>query len=153
MLVEQQNVGVARILIEHDAYSTQANKGWTLLHEAVEQGSLEIIHLLIKHGEDMTAQADDRWTLASSCRSVEIAHLLVEHGADVTARGDDGRTPLDMATELGNVDLIYILIEGRTDVTTPAQPMQDRGRLMYYAGVLLVVFGLFAALYLHFKQT
>jgi ankyrin repeat protein len=84
---------------------------------------------------------------------VEIAHLLIEHGADVTAWGDDGRTPLDVAMELRNVDLIYILIEGHTDVTTPAQPTQDRGRLMYYAGVLLVAFGLFAALYLHFKQT
>jgi len=59
------------------------------LHEAAEQGSLEVVCLLIEHGEDVTAWADDRWTPASSCGSVEIACLLVKHGADVTARADN----------------------------------------------------------------
>jgi len=32
--------------------------------------------------------------------------LLLEYGADPTAQSSDGRTPLDMALESGNQDLV-----------------------------------------------
>ncbi len=48
---------------------------------------------------------------------VEVARFLVEHGADAAAPANDGRTPLSVAAEVGNVEVLRILV-GRTDMTT-----------------------------------
>jgi ankyrin len=142
---------VARIPVEHDAHPAARTKGsrWTPLHAAVERGNIEILRILIEHGEDPTAAAGNGWTplhVASSCGNVEVARFLIEHGADPTAQADDGRTPLVVATEVGNVEVIRILVEHRTDTTT-GQPTQS-SRFVYY----FLFFCFMVEIYLHFMH-
>ena len=91
--------------------------------------------------------------MATELGNVEIAHLLVEHGMDVTAAANDGWTPLYVATELGNVDLMRVLVEHRTEATPPARSTRDKCRLVYYASALPVILGLLAEIYLYSRQT
>jgi hypothetical protein len=72
---------------------------------------------------------------------MEVARLLIDHGADPTARANDGRTPLDLATEEGNVEVVRIL---GTDTTT-ARPTHGN-RCIYY----FFVFCFFLEIYLYF---
>jgi ankyrin repeat protein len=53
---------------------------------------------------------------------VDIALLLVQHGADTTARADDGSTPLDLALQHDHVGLARFLVEHGADTTAYAMP-------------------------------
>jgi ankyrin repeat protein len=69
----------------------------------------------------------------------------------VTAPADDGRTPLHVATESGNVDVIRVLVEhrtARTDTTTAR--ITQRRRFTYY--VLIFCFFLAGGIYLQFMM-
>jgi ankyrin-2 len=62
------------------------------LHLASREGNVDLAHLLIERGADVTAQAKNRQTalhLASELGNVGVAHLLIEHGADVTTQKKD----------------------------------------------------------------
>jgi ankyrin repeat protein len=101
--------------------------------------------ILVDHGADVTARADNGWTplhVASSCGSVEVARFLIEHGADSTARNNDGWTTL--AAEVGNVEVIRILVGHGTQTT--AGQLTRRSNLLYYR----FVFCFFVELYLQF---
>jgi ankyrin repeat protein len=63
---------------------------------------------------------------------VEVAHFLIEHGADATALVNNGRTPLSVAAEEGNVEVLRILVGQGTDTTT-AQPRTQGNYFLYYA--------------------
>jgi ankyrin repeat protein len=77
----------------------------------------EMIQLLVDHGADMSARANDGWTILhySSSRNrhgyysregaIEGTRLLLEHGASIDAEDNEGKTPRQVALEQGKIRL------------------------------------------------
>ncbi|CAG2204914.1 protein phosphatase 1 regulatory subunit 27-like [Mytilus edulis] len=73
--------------------------GLTPLHQAVLDGNLMAVRLLVEHGANINKQDDDYWTpLHAACAEghAEIAQILLDHGADRTILTDEGERPLDL---------------------------------------------------------
>lgn len=110
--------------------------------EALEQGDLDTIDLMLKTGAARVTQplTDDNTQpihMAASKNSVAMIDLLVRHGADVNARDKDGETPLmlaaiwdrrdalekllalgaerDLRGRSGMTALFYAALQGRTE--------------------------------------
>jgi len=43
-------------------------------------------------------------------KKIEAIELLIEHGADIDAQNADGRTPLMLASQSGDEDLVDFLL-------------------------------------------
>jgi ankyrin repeat protein len=54
-----------------------------------------------------------------------IIQLLINRGADLNARDHNGQTPLDMAREIGNQELIEILENAQLAQEAPPQPQPE----------------------------
>lgn len=75
------------------------DSGMTPLHQAVIEGNLAVVSLLILHGAEVNKQDADSWTpLHAACSEgyVEIAKLLLERGADKNIVTGDSERPLDL---------------------------------------------------------
>ena len=59
------------------------------------------------HARDNMGRTPLHW--AAKGNSVEVARLLIKAGADVAARNKDGNTPLDLATQRENQEMIKLL--------------------------------------------
>lgn len=73
--------------------------GLTPLHQAVLDGNIMAVKLLIEHGANVNKQDDDYWTpLHAACAEghSEIVQLLLDKGADRTILTDEGERPLDL---------------------------------------------------------
>jgi cytohesin len=98
------------------------------LHEALKSVHEDLIHFLVKHGADTTAQDNDRSTplhlasmsyhgfLALTPEQLDAMRFLVEHGADPMTRDKDGSTPLLNASKFGSVDAARFFIDHGADV-------------------------------------
>jgi ankyrin repeat protein len=104
-------------LLAHDAslVAARASDGFTPLHFAAFFGHPGAARILVEHGADVNAVADNPMKVqplhsaaAASCR--EIAELLLEHRADPNAKQASGHTPLDAARQNGDDDLAQLLI-------------------------------------------
>jgi len=70
-----------------------------VLHLAAENGDLDIVKLLVKHGADINVvDSDGNTPLALTAFKgwLEIVHFLIENGADVNIKNDNGDTALHM---------------------------------------------------------
>jgi ankyrin repeat protein len=79
---------------------SRTNIGWTPLHWAVVQASVDIAAFLIESGADIDARTNLGFTpLHISARDGdrEMAMLLLKNGADVHAKTEGGFTPLGLA--------------------------------------------------------
>ena len=90
-------VEAARILLEHGAnVNYQDNTCCTALKDAVVEGSLEMVTLLLDAGADMTilggADTGNALHTASRQGHIEIARLLLQRGADPDAPDMEGCT-------------------------------------------------------------
>jgi ankyrin len=56
---------------------------------------------------------------------VEVAHMLIERGADVSAQGSYGNTPLHLALRWGRVEVAHMLIERGADVSAQDAGRED----------------------------
>ena len=87
---------------------------------ATQPGDLPVMaSLLVEHGADVNAQANDGWTplhSASSRGFSEVARVLLEHGADVNAQANDGGTPLHLAAHSGQAEVAAVLLDRGADV-------------------------------------
>jgi ankyrin repeat protein len=80
----------------------------TALHAAVARRDRETVRMLLERGADPNARQEKGFVpLHDAAANGEevIARLLVEHGAHVDARTDDAKTPCDLATERGHLQL------------------------------------------------
>lgn len=132
MLDDQPELGAS---ISHD--------GWTPLHLAAHFGQLAIVDLLLSHGADVDARSANglgntplHAALAGGHRAT--AERLVERRADVNAVEEGGYTPLHQAADLGDVELVRMLlargarIEAKTDED---QTPQDLARAKGHTAV------------------
>ena len=107
---------VVEVLLMHRAdINVRDGDMWTPLHHASYEGHRKVAQLLLEQGADVNSKdIFDRTVLCSlSERSgnLETAQLLLEHGADPSIRDDSGRTPLLIALEYGNAEVVQLLLQ------------------------------------------
>eukprot|EP00042_Codosiga_hollandica_P018081 m.51891 g.51891 ORF g.51891 m.51891 type:complete len:132 (-) comp48381_c0_seq1:145-540(-) len=84
---------------------------WTSLHYAACH-RFEILRYLLSFGPNINVLNIDRKTPlfeAVSFGDVDCARLLLEHGADATIRDSRNRSPMDIAIQQGNAELVALL--------------------------------------------
>jgi ankyrin repeat protein len=105
-------LGEATDLPPPDAWSPD---GFSPLHLAAFAHNAEAARGLLKQGADpnVVARASfARVTPLGTCAfagATEVARILLEHGADPSIAESGGATPLDVARENGNGDLVELL--------------------------------------------
>jgi ankyrin repeat protein len=85
------------------------------LVEAIKDGNLQAVRVLIKSGTDVNVRSGDGSTpllWATHKSSVEIARVLVAAGAAVDAANDFGITPLLHASRTGDAAMVDLLLRG-----------------------------------------
>jgi len=103
-------------LLDADSKLAQARSDddFTALHYAAFFDGPETALLLVEHGADVNAFADNDLGVhplnsAAAARRPEVAAILLEHGADPNAPTRRGFTPLDAARENGDEKLAELL--------------------------------------------
>jgi ankyrin repeat protein len=95
--------------------NVQGDGGWTPLHLAVREGSVEIARMLIGAGADLNLQ--DTWGSKTPLHwaplwgRVEIARMLIDAGANVNLQDTDGWAPLHVAAYYRQVKIVRMLID------------------------------------------
>ena len=87
--------------------------GSTPLHDAAEDGKIEVAKLLIESGALVDAKDNDGFTplhIAAVNGKLESAKCLIENGANVTAKTTLQKTPLYYAAKNGEVEVAKLLI-------------------------------------------
>ena len=78
------------------------------LHAAAAGGRIDACRLLLERGADVNARQHGGYSaLHTPCfaNNRAMAELFLTHGADVAAQADDGKTPADVASQQGNMEL------------------------------------------------
>ncbi|MBU6409272.1 MAG: ankyrin repeat domain-containing protein [Verrucomicrobia bacterium] len=89
--------------------NSRMSDGWPLLEQAVSNGKVPMVQLLLQHGADSNVRDEaqnssaDGYTplhfAAEQLADPKIFELLLDHHADPNVRGNDGKTPLDLLKE------------------------------------------------------
>jgi len=93
---------------------TRSDDDFTPLHYAAFFDGPEAARLLLEHGADVNAFADNELGVhplnsAAAAGRVDVAAVLLEHGADPNAQTRSGFTALDAARESGDQKLAELL--------------------------------------------
>jgi len=87
--------------------------GWNALMFAVDTDNLEIVRFLVSEGgANIYHKDNDQWQpihLASWKASIKIVRYLVQQGSNLKAVTSEGRTPLDLATNYNDKNVIKYL--------------------------------------------
>lgn len=105
---------VATLLLNRGAEVHTVNHGgYRPLHSVCRQGSVGVVKVLLQHGADAAATAGHyRLTplhLAVDNGHAEVVKLLLTYGADARAVDWMGMSPIDVATERGNMEILKLL--------------------------------------------
>ena len=103
--------------------------GWTPLHAAAFAGNTEVAALLLEHGAEVNARADNKFKnsplqVGLLTAQLEMTRLLIAKGADVNQKQALGFTPLQEPSLAGNERLIEVLLAAGADLNARA----DDGR-------------------------
>ena len=129
------------LLKEGCPVTTRASDGLSVLHYAAQYGQEELIAYLIDCGLDANIEDDDGRTPlheAVCCGHLELVRALLRLGArrSMTMIARDAGTPLYIAAETGQVDIIEMLVGQGLDVNiqdnrgfTPLHVAADQNQL------------------------
>jgi ankyrin repeat protein len=107
------------------------------LFSAVARDRLANVQVLLEAGADPNFQTNEKHTPLIECclypgfKASEIASLLIGHGAQVNHADSDGDTPLHLAIESDEDDLVRILLESGADPTIPNKLGQTPAMLQF----------------------
>lgn len=112
--VRNSHTDILRLLLAHGADVNAKEKfGWSLLHYAASKP--DITRLLLNKGALVNVRTTGSGAtplhVAAGGRHEDrdyktVAELLISHGANVNAKDRDGKTPLILAQESGNVEIV-----------------------------------------------
>ena len=91
----------------------------TPLSRAAENGSEEVVRLLLDHNADVESKDGYGRTpllLAVENRHEEVVKLLLDHNAAVESKSKDGWTPLSLAAINGQQEVVKLLLDHKADV-------------------------------------
>jgi Ankyrin repeats (3 copies)/Domain of unknown function (DUF4124)/Ankyrin repeat len=133
---EQNQVPIARFLLDHDAHVDAAqtqgqNRGLTALHRAAIADAADVAQLLLAHGAEVNVHGPLGITpliLAASNGSGRTAQVLLDHGADVLTADGHSDTALSRATTHNHPDIVRsLLIHLVTPTSTTMNAVAMRG--------------------------
>ncbi|KAH9498270.1 hypothetical protein Btru_009533 [Bulinus truncatus] len=99
----------------------------TPLHNAVLEGNLAAVKLLLQHGADVNKKDVDTWTpLHAACANGEadIARYLLSKGASKDIKTNDGERPLDLC-DARDFSVISVMLESDSARKAKLQDMRD----------------------------
>jgi len=118
--IEQAEID--KFVAEHgNDVRTIDEKGETLLHKAVEQGSVVIVKYLVSRGANVNAKASNGWTAlqrAALGGNLEIAEFLVAKGADVDTKDNNDWTPFRRSVSSEHLELARFFLSQGANVNT-----------------------------------
>jgi uncharacterized protein len=114
---------------DRDAPRRWSGDGFTALHLAAFFDHPEAARILIAHGAQVSAAAENAMQVtplhsAAAAHSGEMVRMLVENGAEVNARQQGGWTALHEAAQIGDVEMVKTLLQHGAD----PQIRSDDGR-------------------------
>ena len=112
--VQSQKKELIRLLVDEVTARAKDNQGETALDKAVKEGGLEIVEILIYSGADPSDQNKKGQTSLHHAVLLEQEHLieyLMTQDA-INKPDNQGQTPLQLATQIKNEEIIEILKQG-----------------------------------------
>ena len=104
-----------------DVYDKDSSGG-TVLHNACEEGKLELVQYLLDNYPNMLTITDKTgqspFLLSGFSGSVELVKYLISRGCDVYDKGSSGRTVLHHACSYGKLELVQYLVDNYPDMLT-----------------------------------
>jgi ankyrin repeat protein len=85
----------------------------TPLHFAADNGSIEVIELLLENGADLKAidvDGDTPLHWAAFAGHQDVVELFIAAGAEINTKNKKGLTPLEYAVRLGHTDVVDFLL-------------------------------------------
>jgi ankyrin repeat protein len=104
----------------------RSSDGFTALHYAAFFGTAEAAAVLLEHGADPTAVAENEMRVqplhsAAAVDATDTARLLLDAGADPNARQQGGFRPIDAAVQSGNEEFYALLVERGAEPSASAE--------------------------------
>lgn len=90
-----------------------------LFIQAVDWGDIEVTRAFIEEGIDVNALPNG--TPLQSARGVEVIRLLIKSGAKVNVKPNGPLPPLQLASELGDVDSVLALLKAGAKVNAASE--------------------------------
>ena len=107
---------VVECLIAKEAkINTKGEMGETPLHVALQHDQNKIVEYLIMKGADVNVKSKIKdWTPihhAAMCKSPANVEILIKNGANIDAKADRGCTPLMLASQIGHLEMVNMLVQ------------------------------------------
>ena len=144
-MVEDQQPGLVRWLLEHGADpDLQSNAGKTPLHLAVEKNDAALVDLLLSHKANPVLRDRKNQTPLEKAHVRKLAGIIeifsrhgvrqqdsaLQHRLQAAQDSDLQATPLEIAVERGDLDLVQALLK---DAKSPWQPNRSGHTLLTLA--------------------
>ena len=113
-------------VLQETADINEHYKNWSAAHQAAQDGSLEILRLLVDNGADIKVRTETKTPLLSSVSGnrknkagnyINIANYLIGEGADVNARiATNLLSPLIYAAKNNQTEMVSLLLENDAEL-------------------------------------
>lgn len=110
---------VEYLLSKNASYQIEDYLCFTPIHWAAIHGHINVIKILIRYGDDVSRKGCNNYTalhLGVMRKDVELLLFLLSVNADPNAVAEDGRTPLDLAFQVGSRNIMELLLKNGAKV-------------------------------------